>query len=64
MVFYIITPYKIEAFEHNLPDFLADDVKFTIELDGVKIATDELCLKNLQKEYPSYYQYKINVGKI
>jgi len=64
MVFYILTPYKIEAFEHHLPDFLADDVKFTIELEGTKIATDEACLENLQKEYPSYYRYEIKVGKI
>ena len=64
MVFYILTPHKIEAFEHCLKDFLADDVLFTIQLDGTKIATDERCLENLQKEYPSYHRYEIKVGKL
>jgi hypothetical protein len=64
MVFYILTPYKIEAFEHSLSDFLADDIFQTIQLESTKIATDKVCLQNLQKEYPSYYIYEIKVGKM
>jgi hypothetical protein len=64
MVFYLLTPHKIEAFEHNLSDFLADDVMQTIQLESTKIATDLACLQNLQKEYPSYYGYEIKVGKL
>lgn len=64
MVFFILTPHKIESLEHNLPDFLADDVVLTIQLEVTKIATDEICLENLQKQYPTYYKYKINIGKV
>jgi hypothetical protein len=63
MVFFILSPYKIEALEHQLTDFLADDVVHTIQLELTKIATDDTCLKNLEKQYPTYHKYKITVGK-
>ena len=64
MVFYILAPHRIEAIEHGLVDFLADDVMFAIQSAEVKIATDTLSLDNLNKAYPTYYQYKIKVDKL
>jgi len=64
MVFYLLTPHKIEAFEYNLLDFLADDIQLTIQLEDTKIAIDEVCLQNLQQQYPLYHRYEIKVGKI
>ena len=63
MVFYILTPHKIEALDSCLHDFLADDITACIQLESTKIATDEVCLKHLQNEYPSYNTYKIKVEK-
>jgi hypothetical protein len=64
MVFYILIPHRIEAFENCLSDFLADDILFAIQDSTSKIATDDICLANLQKEYPNYYKYEIRVGKL
>jgi len=63
MVFYILTPYKIEAHEQRLRDFLADDLLFAIQAAETKIATDEKCLAVLEKAYPRYHKYEIKVGK-
>jgi hypothetical protein len=64
MVFYILTPYKIEAHEHQLCDFLADDLLSIIEQADTKIATNLENLCALQKVYPNYNKYEIKVGKI
>ena len=64
MVFYILTPHVIESHRDDLPDFLADDIMYAIQLDATKIATDEACLKNLQEEYPTYHRYEVKVGKL
>ena len=64
MVFYILTPYKIDAHEHKLRDFLADDLLEAIQLAETKIATDEECLDELQKAYPKYHKYKVILGKV
>ena len=63
MVFYILTPYKIEAHEHRQPDFLADDLLCAIQAGETKIATDEECLAVLEKAYPKYHKYEIKIGK-
>jgi hypothetical protein len=64
MTFYLLTSHKIEAFEYNLLDFLADDVLSAIQLEDTKIAIDDVCLKNLQQQYPLYHRYEIKVAKI
>lgn len=64
IVFYILTPHKIEAHEHSLSDFIADDISFAIQQQGTKIATDETCFDNLKKAYPTYHRYVIRVGKV
>jgi hypothetical protein len=64
MVFYILIPHRIEAFENYLSDFLADDILCAIQDSTSKIATDTVCLANLQEEYPNYYKYEIRVGKL
>jgi hypothetical protein len=64
MTFWILTPHKIEAHEHNLSDFLADDIIGAIKLASTKIATDKVCLENLQRQYPSYHRYEIRIGKL
>lgn len=63
MVFYILTPYKIDAHEHDLSDFLADDLLAVIERADTKIATSEDHLELLQKAYPNYHRYEIKVQK-
>ena len=63
MIFYILTPYKIEAHEHELKDFLADDLLFAIQAGDTKIAIDEDHLSILAKAYPKYHKYEITVGK-
>jgi hypothetical protein len=64
MVFWILTPHKIEAHSSNLSDFIADDLLCSIQLSSTKIATDKICLENLQKQYPSYHRYEISIGKL
>lgn len=63
MVFYILCPRKIEAQEHCLQDFIADDLLIAIQSKDSKIATDEEGFMALSKEYPSYYRYEIVVRK-
>ena len=64
-VFWILTPNKIEAAHaDNQSDFLADDIMYAIQSATTKIATDKICLDNLQKQYPSYHRYEISVGKL
>lgn len=64
MIFWILTPHKIEAHEHNLSDFIVDDIMYAIQLAETKIATDKVCLENLQRQYSSYHRYEISVGKL
>jgi hypothetical protein len=64
-VFWILTPNIIEAMHaDNQSDFLADDIMYAIQSATTKIATDSICLNNLQKQYPSYHRYEISVGKL
>ena len=63
MVFHILTPYKIEAYEHQLPDFIADDLLSAIESDKTKIAISDAHLCALQKVYPNYIKYTIRVHR-
>jgi len=63
MVFYILTPYKIEAYEHQLSDFIADDLLSAIESAEAKIATSDVHLCALQKAYPNYIKYIVRVEK-
>ena len=64
MVFYILTPNKIEAHEYDLSLFLADDIMYAIQLESTKIAVDKVCLEELQKEFPTYHRYEIKIGKL
>jgi hypothetical protein len=64
ITFYILSPLKIEAYEHNQLDFIADDVMYAIQMKDTKIATDRISLENLKKEYPNYNKYEVKVGKI
>jgi len=65
MVFWILTPHKIEAAHaNNQSDFLPDDIMYAIQSATTKIATDKVCLDNLQKQYPSYHRYEISVGEL
>lgn len=63
MVFYILSPYKIEAQESCLQDFIADDLLMAIQSKDSKIATDEEGYVALCEAYPSYYKYEIAVRK-
>ena len=62
--FYILMPHKLEAYDNDLPDFLADDLMLAMQLKTTLIATDKTCLDNLQEAYPNYYRYEIRVGKL
>ena len=64
LVFYILTPFKIEAHEYGLSDFVADDLLQAIQSSSTLIATDQMCLDNLEKAYPTYHRYQIKVGKL
>ena len=64
MIFYILTPHRIEAHERSLSEFLADDLLFAIQAGETKIATDEECLYHLEKAYPKYYKYEVRVGRV
>lgn len=63
-VFYILTPFKIEAHEHGLSDFIADDLLDAIQSASTVIATDQRCLLDLEKAYPKHHKYKIKVGRL
>lgn len=63
MVFYILSPYRIEAQESCLQDFIADDLLMAIQSIDSKIATDKEGYATLCKAYPSYYKYEIVVRK-
>lgn len=64
MVFYILSPYKIEAYENQLSDFLPDDLLLAIQTGETKIATDADSFAFLQKAYPKYHKYKVLLGKL
>lgn len=63
MVFYILTPHKIQAYEDKLSDFIADDLSFAIEQFDTKIATNQEHLSILKKSYPHYHNYEVKVGR-
>jgi hypothetical protein len=63
MVFYLLTPRKIEAHEYQLYDFLADDLLYLIQSPSTKIATDKKSLDHLKEQYPRYHKYKVEIGK-
>jgi len=63
MIFYILTKYKIEAHEHQLRDFIADDLMSAIQAADTKIAVDKECLSLLMAAYPNHHVYKVEVGK-
>jgi len=63
MVFHILTPYKIDAYEHQLSDFIADDLLSAIESAETKIATSDAHLCVLQKAYPNYIKYTVRVER-
>jgi hypothetical protein len=62
--FYILTPYKIDAFDNHLPEFIADDLMYAIQAGQTKIATDEKILEQMEKEYPHYHMYEVTIGKL
>jgi hypothetical protein len=64
MVFWIFTPYKIEAYEFDLSDFYADDLTSAMQSAETKIATTQECLAHLEMVYPKYHKYRIEVGKL
>lgn len=61
MVFYILTPHKIQAYEHNLDEFIADDLLEVIPNANTKIATDVDNLCALRKAYPTYRWYEVHI---
>lgn len=63
MVFYIFSPYKIEAYENKLSEFLADDLLEIINQSNTKIATNEEHFSILKQTYPNYNKYEVKVGK-
>jgi hypothetical protein len=63
MRFYILSPHKIEAHEHALADFIAEDLMYAIQSAHTKIAVDEEHMRVLEKAYPSYHRYEVIVGK-
>jgi hypothetical protein len=63
MTFYILTLYKIEAHEHGLNDFIADDLLSAIQAGDTKIAIDEDHFLLLAKAYPKYHKYEITIGR-
>ena len=63
MIFWILTPHKIEAYEKNLSDFYADDLFLAIQSVDAKIATTQECLTYLEQAYPKYHKYKVQVTR-
>jgi len=63
LTFYILTPFKIEAHEYGLSDFIADDLLCAIQSASALIATDQRCLADLEKAYPKHHKYLIKVGR-
>jgi hypothetical protein len=61
--FYILSPYKIEAHEHQLQDFIADDLMYAIQSADTKIAVDDDHLSVMEKAYPKYHKYEVIVGR-
>ena len=64
LFFHIFTPYKIEAVNSSLNDFVADDLVEAIAMRDSRIATSEVLADELRKAYPSYYEYKIVTEEI
>jgi len=64
MVFYILTPNKITEFDCSQEDFLPDAIMYALQSANNKIATNEQSFAALQEAYPSFHQYRIQVGQV
>ena len=65
MIFYILTPYKIEAYTYGLQgDFLADDLLAVIQAEDTKIVSNKDDLSILERSYPKFHKYEIKIGKL
>lgn len=63
MRFYILSPYKLDALEHHLEDFISEDLMYILQSANTKIAVDESHLKAMERAYPKYYKYEVIVGR-
>lgn len=63
MRFYILSPYKIDAHERELQDFICDDLMYALQSADTKIAVDDEHLKVMEKVYPKYHKYEVIVGR-
>ncbi len=62
MVFYILSKYKIEALENELPDFIADDLSEALR-SGTSIVVSEDVLTKLGP-FDRPYRYKIQISRV
>lgn len=63
MRFYILTPHKIDAHEHDLAEFIVDDLLEAMQSDRNKIAVDDDHLDLMENVYPGYHKYEVIVGR-
>ncbi len=61
MIFYILSKFKIEALENNLPEFIADDLADALRSGSSIVVTEEMLPKigSCDKSY----RYKIQVSR-
>lgn len=62
MCFYILSPFRIEAYENNQDDFIADDLIFAIQSRDTFIATSNEQLSLLEEVYPQHHVYTVKIG--
>jgi hypothetical protein len=62
--FHILTLHKIEAYDDDLSDFLAEDIELALQINTTRIANDDFGFENLKREYPNYHHYEIIIRKL
>lgn len=64
MCFYILSPFRIEAYENKQDDFIADDLLFAVQSRDTVLATSNEQLSLLIEAYPKHHVYRVKIGKI
>jgi hypothetical protein len=61
MNFYILSKYKIEAFENNLAEFIADDLVEAIRSGTSIVVSEDVLAKLGPCDKP--YKYKVQISR-
>ena len=65
MILYILSEFKLEAFEDGLKEFLADDLICILQSARSRIVVGEDSLHDMMKDHPDLsFRYKVTVSRV